>query len=324
MGSEPFNHFNHLAILSALLLTSCIADAPRPLLSEPPANESEAFIAYEGYTGVYPGLTLEVDDRFDKFDAVLWKKGDGAVGTESACRFQPQGVQVKDGLLELLIQQEEIAGGWSKDHEKMKTAYNYSCGELRFHDDNRIRYGRIETRMKAPARQTGSGYILSLFTYVNDHDGTANPENRNFWEEIDIELEGGRPDKFQANLIYGMNTWNWGETRDYGAWEDKIEVGPVDEWRVFAVEWRSEHIQWFVDGELVKTLKKSDVDCSSGCQPTQKYAASIPTSPAPIMMNFWIPNDTIQDVFGGNKARNRYPMKAQYDWFRYYSLDENN
>ena len=39
------------------------------------------------------------------------------------------------------------------------------------------------------------------------------------------------------------------------------------------------------------------------------------------MMNLWIPNDTIQDVFGGNKARNVYPLRARYDWLRIYQYD---
>lgn len=38
-------------------------------------------------------------------------------------------------------------------------------------------------------------------------------------------------------------------------------------------------------------------------------------------MNFWIPNDEIQDYFGGNKERNIYPITTEYDWFRYYAWD---
>lgn len=39
------------------------------------------------------------------------------------------------------------------------------------------------------------------------------------------------------------------------------------------------------------------------------------------MMNAWIPNDTIQDDFGGNKSGNVYPLITEYDWFRYYQWD---
>lgn len=62
-------------------------------------------LAYPGYTGVYEGFTLVLDDRFDRFNGEHWQKGDGAVGGESMCRFQDQGVQVIDGILELVIRE---------------------------------------------------------------------------------------------------------------------------------------------------------------------------------------------------------------------------
>ena len=196
------------------LLTAC------KNAQQPPESE---LLAYPGYTGIYEGFTLVLDDRFN--DA-YWQKGDGAVGGESMYRFQDQGVQVVDGILELVIREELVKGSWSEDHQQMKGDYDYSGGEIRTRPDKKIRYGRVETRMRAPTRASASGYISSLFTYVNQYDPEAvASEIEMEWEEIDIELEGGRPDKFQANLIYGINTREWWRTRDYGAWEDKIVVG---------------------------------------------------------------------------------------------------
>ena len=188
----------------------------------PPANLPTA---YSGYTGVYPGYTLKLDDRFDSFNTNVWKKGDGAVGGESICRFTPQGVNVVNGNLELVVRSEYVAGSWSYDHNADKGAYNYSCGELRTLSTKRIKYGRIETRMKAPARAVAKGYISSLFTYVQE----GSPKE---WEEIDIELEGSRPDMFQANLIYGVNVADWSGTRQWGAWEHKISIAPADAWSI--------------------------------------------------------------------------------------------
>ena len=281
----------------------------------------EALIAYADYNGTYDGFSLVIDERFDTLDPSLWKIGDGAVGAEADCRFHPKGVQIEDGVLQLVIKPMQVAASWSEDHQQEKNAYDYVCGELRTQPDRLFRYGRIEARMKAPARETASGYISSLFTYTNTVD-PANPNTSDReWEEIDIELEGGRPDKFQANLIYGFNTWEWWRTRDWGAWEDKIIVGPVDEWRVFAIEWVPDAIRWYVDGELIKTLSADDVDCDPACVAPQEFPTPIPDNPTTILMNFWIPNDIIQNEFGGNKGRNTYPMYAEYDWFRYYELD---
>lgn len=279
--------------------------------------QSDPLLAYPGYTGEYPGFTLVYDDRFDEFDDSLWVRGDGAVGGESLCRFQPQGVEVQDGLLTLVVREEFVPASWSKDQGKTKGDYPFSCGELRTRPDQRIRYGRIEARMRAPDRAVASGYVSSLFTYRNEPDAQGDHE----WEEVDVELEGGRPDKFQANLIYGRNVWDWPATRLYGAWEDKLEVGAVDQWRVFAIEWLPDQLRWYVDGELVKTLSASDLDCLPACRPPQQRPTPIPDNAADIMMNLWIPVDGIQQVFGGDKQDNVYPLTSQYDWLRYYRYD---
>lgn len=271
-------------------------------------------VAYEGYTGQYDGFTLVLDERFDSFNDTIWAKGDGAVGSESDCRFQPQGVEIANGKLNLIIEKENIESSWSEDHQMVKPAYAFSCGELRTQVDKQVRYGRFETRMKAPDRAVASGYISSFFTYTH----AGEPKE---WEEIDVELEGGRPDKFQANLIYGLDAGNWWGTRQWGAWEDKINIAPADEWRVYAIEWTPDAIKWFVDGEHYKTLSLSDLDCQPECRNNQTLPTPIPDNLTQLMMNFWIPNDNIQEVFGGNKNRNVYPMVAQYDWVRIYQLD---
>ena len=301
--------------LSSIAVASCATT------TSPVEDGSDRLKAYPSYSGTYDGFSLTVDERFDALDPALWRPGDGAVGGESMCRFQDEGVVVEDGILKLVVKEQDVPAGYSKDHAQEKGPYKYVCGELRTVDDRQFYYGRIEARMKAPNRETASGYISSLFTYRFDKDPKSETPESTEWEEIDVELEGGRPDKFQANLIYGKDTWEWWRTRVYGAWEDKIDVGPVDEWRVFAIEWLPGSIRWFVDGELVKTLLAEDIDCAPACIPPQESPTPLPDNPPTIFMNFWIPNDDIQDYFGGNKERNQYPMTTEYDWFRYYRWD---
>lgn len=303
-------------ILSISLLSCSINERTNSSIEEP-------LIAFPNYTGEYEGFSLLLDERFNDFNDDVWRKGDGAVGGESVCRFQEQGVHIVDGVMELEVRREHVSPSWSEDHQQGKGEYDFSCGEFRTIATKKIRYGRIEVRMKAPARENASGYISSLFTYTNDFDRNGSAADKTEWEEIDIELEGSRPDKFQANLIYGLNTWEWSRTRDYGAWEDKIVVGPVDEWRVYAIEWVPDAIRWYIDGKLVKTLSQSTINCEPDCVSPQKYPTPIPDNPTDIIINFWIPNDDIQDVFGGNKRDNVYPMKTQYDWIRYYQLDSH-
>jgi endo-1,3-1,4-beta-glycanase ExoK len=300
--------------VAIILLGGCVQG---PLAQGPlKQGTASAPTAYAGYTGIYPGFSLVLDERFDSFNNNIWKKGDGAVGGEAICRFQPQGVQVTQGYLHLIINKEPIVAGWSDDHQQDKGPYQFSCGEIRSRENKKMKYGRIETRMKAPKREVASGYISSLFTYTNEGDPRE-------WEEIDVELEGGRPDKFQANLIYGKDVWAWWATRKWGAWEDKIDIAPADEWRVYAIEWTPTMINWFVDGVLIKTLDEAILACKPACIAPQIHATPIPNNLTQLMMNFWIPNDEIEAVFGGPKKDNIYPMKTQYDWFRLYQLDKH-
>jgi beta-glucanase (GH16 family) len=122
-------------------------------------------------------------------------------------------------------------------------------------------------------------------------------------------------------LIYGKDIWDWPATRRWGAWEDKIETAPADEWRVYAFEWTPTYIKWFVDGVLTKTLTQADLDCQPECVPPQIYPTPIPDNNTLLMMNFWIPNDEIEADFGGVKKDNVYPLRAQYDWIRIYQMD---
>lgn len=301
----------------SISLSSCLINDPLNI------SRAESLTAYPEYAGKYKGFSLLLDERFNEFNDTVWRKGDGAVGGESVCRFQEQGVKIVNGVMELEVRKEQVQPSWSVDHQQDKGVYDFSCGEFRTIESKKIRYGRIEARMKAPARDKASGYISSLFTYTNDFDRNGSAADKTEWEEIDVELEGSRPDKFQANLIYGENTWEWSRTRDYGAWEDKIIVGPVDEWRVYAIEWLPDTIKWYIDGKLVKTLHQHEIDCKPECVFPQKNPTPIPDNPTDIIINFWIPNDSIQDVFGGNKSGNVYPMKTQYDWIRYYQLDSH-
>lgn len=284
--------------------------AEEPALAELPE-------AYEGYTGEYPEFTLVLDDRFDEKTS-FWEFGDGTF-SENDCRFTEKGVKYENGIMALVITKEYIPSSYSKSNEVIEEERNYSSGEIR--SKKTILYGRMEARIRNPPSSQASGYISSLFTYVNKRsDGFK-------WREIDIEMEGLRPSKFQANYIYGEGTWRWWETRLWGAYEDKIEIGSKDEWRVFAIEWTDSRISWFVNGVLVKELTNSDLDGDPPTTPegmaVQRYPAFIPKIAQQIIMNFWIPNDLVQDEFGGNKRDNVYPMKTEYDWFRYYEWTPN-
>ncbi|MFW7380518.1 MAG: family 16 glycosylhydrolase [Oligoflexus sp.] len=294
-----------LSSLGMGLVTACGVLSDKQSLT----TESSELVAYRPYAGQYPNFTLVIDERFDQFDSQLWSKGDGAFG-ETNCRFQAQGVQINNGEMQLVIRKEAIPESWSVDHQNVMPSSPYSCGELRSKAE--YLYGRFEARIRTPHPNVASGYISSLFTFRNK------PSENYQWREIDVELEGMRPTKFQSNLILGQGTYNWSDTRLWGAFEQIIEIGETSQWKVYAVEWTPDSIKWFVDGQLVRVLDRGEVAQKQHDLPHDRKI-SIPDLPAQIMMNFWIPNPSIAPVFGGPTDRNQYPLVAQYDWFRYYA-----
>lgn len=286
------------------------ADPADPNNTEP-NNNSQIPTAYTGYTGVYDDFSLLIDERFTAFNSTWWEKGDGAVGTEGDCRFQDQGVDIHDGVLALTIRKETVPASYSYDHSAEKKAYDFSCGELR--TANKYRYGRIEARFRTPSTPS-TGFISSLFTYdVENYE----------WRELDIELEGGRPNTMQSNYIFGNNadTWNyeWQATRTWGAWE-RLHNSPhsTQDWIVYAIEWTPDYVAWFMDGVEYRRLSNQDLD-GNPLVPPQIASAWLPENHTKIMMNFWIPTRSVGVNFGGDPIGNQYPMHAEYDWFRYYA-----
>lgn len=267
-----------------------------------------AMKAYPGYSGEYPGFKLAIDDQFNFFDKAIWRKGDCGF-SEPASRFVPDNVIVSDGTLKLIVDKEPVPSSECSEGRTIE-AKEFSAAEVRSYQ--RFLYGRFEARIKAPHEDVASGYIASLFTYVND---VPDPYQ---WREIDVEMEGVRPNKFQSNLIYGNGTWEWWRTRKWGAYEEQHVIGPTYEWKVYAIEWVPDAIRWYVDGKLIRELKASALTDKSTWTENQTEAAQIPDLPQNVMMNFWLPNKLVAKHFGGTWERNVYPMITEYDWFRYY------
>jgi len=314
--------FSTFLLLALITLSSCNStstslsraeDAKHSETTESVKTDSSDLIAYKGYIGVYPQFRLKIDDRFDSFNTVIWQKGDCGF-MEPASRFVPDNVQVQGGIMKLIIDKEELPGGVCSQGREIGPK-QYSAAEVR--SKERFLFGRFEARIKTPHTNVASGYIASLFTYVND---VPDPYS---WREIDIEMEGVRPNKFQSNLIFGEDTWEWWRTRDWGAYEEKHVIGPTSDWRVYAIEWVPDAIRWYVDGALVRELTQQRLENKSTWTDRQKHVAKIPELAQQIMMNFWIPNEDVADTFGGSWERNVYPMITQYDWFRYYEYIGN-
>lgn len=184
---------------------------------------------------------------------------------QTSCTFE-------DGKLQLTI-----------DVDPLATDIPYSGAELRSKDF--YGYGRYEVSMKAIKND---GVVSSFFTYTG-------PSDNNPWDEIDIEVLGKDTTKVQFNYF----------TNGKGNHEKMYDLGfdASEDFHTYAFEWRKDRIDWFVDGELVHTAKRS-----------------IPSTEGKIMMNAWCGTgvDSWLKAFDDSNL----PLTAEYQWIKFYTIEE--
>src|SRR5690606_19323954 len=145
-------------------------------------------------------------------------------------------------------------------------------------------------------------YIATLFTF-------RTPKTL-YWREIDIEVTGDTENVVTTNVIYGDNQAQWSEgiaDADAAVMEG---VNSRTDFHDYAFEWLPTGITWYVDGEVIRTYGTNE-------------KRPVPELSAKIMMNLWIFNDSAG--FGGPEIENnQYPMRSEYEWFRFYKWNGDN
>ena len=221
------------------------------------------------WTGV-ADQTLLRHEAFVDLDTVFWAKASHTFGGNAA-RFRPANVSVVGGLLHLLLKKEQ----WLDRR--------YTGGELR--SRRAFRYGRFVVKMKA-AR--GSSVVSSFFLY------RYNP-----WQEIDIEFLGKNTRQIHLNTYFNSGPEGAPNNAGDAAHKKPVVVDlPFDAAEAFheyAIEWCSDWVRWFVDGELVFT------NADTG---------RIPNLPLQLMMNLWT-SDVAE--WAGPRDDGCLPAEALYD-----------
>eukprot|EP00929_Paragymnodinium_shiwhaense_P064588 TRINITY_DN3237_c0_g1_i1.p1 TRINITY_DN3237_c0_g1~~TRINITY_DN3237_c0_g1_i1.p1 ORF type:complete len:603 (-),score=97.36 TRINITY_DN3237_c0_g1_i1:144-1952(-) len=262
-----------------------------------------AKIRYPRFKGFTLVLAEEFDEPIDLERDPIWTWSDGGL-RESAVRFVKEQVLFEDGKMIIEVSNKrpypemQSCSMASKEYVPHKPLIS---GELRSRY-NMFRYGRYETRMKAPEVQPGNpdvngNYIATMFVYRD--------ANAHHWREIDFELTGDRTNSLTLNLLVADGTKNW---RPYLQDSRKPWLKGVNlrkDFHTYAFEWTSSKVTWFFEGKVVREgtrLKNPDKSCK-------------------IMMNTWIFGPG--SGFGGwEKHNNRYPMRTEYEYFRFYKWNE--
>jgi len=187
--------------------------------------------------------TLVWHDEFDvdEIDYSKWRLDVGYTGESNGemeiYTDRQENAHIENGCLVIEAREEQFQG------------YRYTSARLKTHGLHSWRYGRIEARIKIPC---GLG-IWPAFWMVGDNVSTIG------WPdcgEIDImENIGKRPDTVRGT-IHGP-----GYFRDDSIGADYTLPGQkfADDFHLFAVEWESGEIRWYVDYSHYNTLTACDV-----------------------------------------------------------------
>ena len=168
---------------------------------------------------------------------------------------------------------------------------------------NNYRYGRYEVKFNAPIANPGqegtdnlSGdYLTTMFVF-------RTPKNV-VWNEIDVEVAPWHHNHVAGNVVSATGSSAY-PAANASAWDVVGPVGyQITQSHVYAFTWTPTSIDWYLDGVAIRSFAGTT-------------SVPIPTQSAKIMLNLWVFNGAIF----GDPVNNKYPFKAEYDYFRFYKL----
>lgn len=128
----------------------------------------------------------------------------------------------------------------------------YSGAELYSRDT--WMYGKFEARMCMGA---ASGTVSSMFLYHNDSYLGGNEP----WVEVDIEVLGKDPNKFQSNIISGFGPGDG--MPDRKAYSEQLhDMSPAvnQAYHTYAIEWTPDYVSWQIDGKEVRRTRAGELN----------------------------------------------------------------
>jgi len=149
---------------------------------------------------------------------------------------RPENAHVADGQLVIEARLEKFEGSY------------YTSARLKSQGLQAFQYGRMEARLKVPS---GAGLWPAFWMLGASFNGSNWPD----CGEIDImEYVGREPDLIMGTLhgpgysgALGFTRWNR-QTYDI-----------ADDFHTYAVEWDTDQIQWFFDGQPYHSVSRADV-----------------------------------------------------------------
>lgn len=216
--------------LATLFLVSLVSCSP----SQPKVTPTP-IAAPEGWTLVwhdeFDGESISAENWTYDIGGWGWGNGEAQYYTDRS-----ENARLENGMLVIEAKQ-----------EKYEDSY-YTSARLISQGLQEFQYGRIEARIKVPK---GKGLWPAFWMLGSSFNGNNWPD----CGEIDImEYVGREPDLIIGTLhgpgysgALGISTWN----------RQTYEI--ADDFHTYAIEWETDEIRWYYDGEQYHTVTREDV-----------------------------------------------------------------
>jgi beta-glucanase (GH16 family) len=278
----------------------------------------DASANYPTYNGYALSMVEDFCGTLDLDHDPVWTWSDGAPA-DGATWFNKSQITFANGKMVISAMPQNQPGNYTSYSESdynsatgKPTGRTVVSGEFRTKYNN-YRYGRYEVTYKSPtanADPTKGGYLATMFLFRTPK-WTA-------WNEVDLELEpwddgngGSIVHKVAGNVVDFVNTGAGVPGYPGGAAfvADPMSATYIQtDVHTYAFEWTPTSVTWYLDGKVIHSYGGGNGNGGS--------TPKIPNLSAKIMMNLW--------VFGGphfgDPAGNNYPLKSEYDSFRFYKL----
>ncbi len=167
-------------------------------------------------------------------------------------------------------------------------AYDYLGGEMRTY--GYYGYGDYQVRMK-PAKKDGTA--STFFVCTGEYDLNPITNEKNPWDEIDIEFLGQDTTKVQFN--YFVN--------GVGGHEYMYDLGfdASEEFHNYGFRWAEDYITWFVDDKPVYRVEASE-------------GKPMPAASGRILTNYWCGTDEAKGWMGSYS--NPGDEGPEYEWIK--------
>jgi len=147
-----------------------------------------------------------------------------------------------------------------ENNSLLMTMPKESVGTL-FANNHYIWYGKVSGRIKS---SRGKG-VVTAFILLSDVK-----------DEVDYEWVGADLTAVQTNYYWqGVLDWHNSANASVSG-EDTF-----DDWHTYEIDWQPEQLQWIIDGDVKRTLKKSDTYNETSKQ--YQY----PQTPSRLQMSLW-------------------------------------